>query len=343
MHDGVITLRHAQLAGLHKDAVRRRVLAGHWRRLFPGVFFADDRPFTPRARIRAAVWSYGPDATASGLAAAWWHGLVEPPPDIAEVTIPRTGNGRSHPGTRLRRRDLKATDVVERHGLRVTSVELTAIEAAVRPGGGPTVMDRALQRHTELSPLWRTHVRNKGRYGSPRARILLQAAGDNAHSHAERLLIKELKNAGITGWVANCPVGPYVVDIAFPGPQDRNRGRRLRLPHRRRGIPARPEQAELPGAERLADPSLHLARPRRTPRTRDRRDPPSDFGVIRRAQRARAHRNHSARVTQRWRMPVCRLLRVHSTGRTTSTDENRGNSSSNSTRSSSRARLAPRQ
>ena len=51
-------------------------------------------------------------------------------------------------------------------------------------------MDRALQRHTELSPLWRTHVRNKGRYGSPRARILLQAAGDNARSHAERLLIK---------------------------------------------------------------------------------------------------------------------------------------------------------
>ncbi|HEY5842042.1 MAG TPA: DUF559 domain-containing protein, partial [Mycobacterium sp.] len=45
----------------------------------------------------------------------------------------------------------------------------------------------------------------------------LQAAGDKAHSHAERLLIKQLKNAGITGWVANCPVGPYVVDIAFRG------------------------------------------------------------------------------------------------------------------------------
>ena len=47
--------------------------------------------------------------------------------------------------------------------------------------------------------------------------------------------------------------------------------------------------------------------------------------------------------TTRCRIPVCRLLRVHSTGRVTRTSRNRDNSSSNSTRSSSRARLAPRQ
>lgn len=32
----------------------RKVRSGHWLRCSPGVFFVDDRPFTDRARIRAA-------------------------------------------------------------------------------------------------------------------------------------------------------------------------------------------------------------------------------------------------------------------------------------------------
>ena len=45
----------------------------------------------------------------------------------------------------------------------------------------------------------------------------------------------------------------------------------------------------------------------------------------------------------RWRMPVWRLERVHSTGSTRAYAENRGRSSSNMTRISRRARLAPKQ
>ena len=216
-HDGVITLAQALDCGFSHSAVTRRVRSGHWRRCAQGVYFVDDRPFTASARIRAAVWSYGPHAAASGLAAAWWHRLTPNPPEIVEVTVPRNSNGRSRAETRVRRRDLKPTDVVERQGLRVTSMELTAIEAAVRRGGGPGLMDNALQRHTELPHLWRTHVRNKGRHGSPRARILLQAARDGSRSQAERLFIRLLKSHNITGWVANSPVGDYVVDVAFPG------------------------------------------------------------------------------------------------------------------------------
>ncbi len=77
-------------------------------------------------------------------------------------------------------------------------------------------MDTALQRHTELPQLWRAHLRNKGRHGAPAARRLLQAASDGARSEAERLLVKLLKDAGITGWKANYPVGGYKVDVGFP-------------------------------------------------------------------------------------------------------------------------------
>jgi very-short-patch-repair endonuclease len=214
--DGVVTIAQAYAAGLSQDAVNRRVRSGHWRRCTPGVYFAEDHHYTDAARCRVAVWSYGADATASGLAAAWWHGVSRLPPDVVEVTVPRGRRLALRPGTRLRRRDLKAADVVERRGLRVTSLELTVIEAASRRGGGAKILDSALQRHTDLSSLWRAHLRNKGRHGSPRARRLLQVAGDGARSEAERLLIRLLEQAGITGWVANLPVGGYVVDVGFP-------------------------------------------------------------------------------------------------------------------------------
>ena len=214
-HDGVITLAQACQAGLSKQSINRRVRAGAWRQCHRGVYFVDDRPFTDAARIRAAVWAFGASAVASGLAAAWWHGLTKYAPEDVEVTMPRNGSGRKRPGARLRRRDLAAVDVVERRGLRVTSLPLTAVEAAVRGRGNRAVMDRALLREALLTDLWATHLRNKGRYGSPGARVLLQAAADGARSEAERILTRLLRTARITGWRSNVRVGKYVIDVAF--------------------------------------------------------------------------------------------------------------------------------
>ncbi len=166
--------------------------------------------------MRIAVWSYGSDAAASGLAAAWWHGLTRFAPDLVEVTAPRSNHGRRRDGTKLRRRDLAPADIVELNRLRVTALPLTVVEAAVRRGGGAKLMDGALQRHVDLRQLWRAHLRNKGRYGSPAARRLLQAASDGARSEAERLLVKLLRDAGIKGWKTNYPVGRYKVDVGFP-------------------------------------------------------------------------------------------------------------------------------
>jgi very-short-patch-repair endonuclease len=214
-HDGVITLAQARCIGLSEQSVNRRVRSGHWRRCSAGVFFVDDREFTDAARIRAAVWGYGPRATASGLAAAWWLDITKFAPEVVEVTVPRNSHGRSRQGTRLRRRDLMPADIVERDDLQVTALPLTTVEASVRRGGGPKLMDTALQRHTNLRPLWNAHLRNKGRYGSPAARRLLQAADGGARSQAERLFAQLLKQAGITGWKANQKVAGYEVDYVF--------------------------------------------------------------------------------------------------------------------------------
>lgn len=90
------------------------------------------------------------------------------------------------------------------------------VEAAVRQRGGTKIMDSALQHRVDLRALWHAHLRNKGRYGSPAARRLLQAADDGARSEAERLLIRLLKAAKITGWRTNYPLAGYRIDVAFP-------------------------------------------------------------------------------------------------------------------------------
>lgn len=214
--DGVLTIAQALRVGLSHAAVARRVRSGHWRRTSPGVYFVDDRPFSDAARIRAAVWSYGEHASASGMAAAWWHNLTHFAPNAVEVTVPRNSHGRCHDGCRVRRRDLKPADIVEVRGLRVTELALTVVEAAVRPRRNVKLFDAALQRRADLPSLWRAHMRNKGRYGSPAARMLLQAAADGARSQAERILIQLLRSAKITGWKANYPVAGYKVDVGFP-------------------------------------------------------------------------------------------------------------------------------
>lgn len=214
--DGVLTLAQARNAGLSHEAVRRRLRSGHWLRCARGVYFVNDRPFSDASRVRAAVWGYGRYATASGLTAAWWQGLTGFLPEIVEVTVPRNSHGRSRPGCRVRRRDLTPSDIVVHRRVRVTVVALTVIEAVVQRRDGAKLMDTALQRHVDLQELWRAHLRNKGRHGSPKARQLLMAASDGARSEAERLLAKLLRAAGISGWKANYPVGPYKIDFAFP-------------------------------------------------------------------------------------------------------------------------------
>ncbi|WP_395307393.1 type IV toxin-antitoxin system AbiEi family antitoxin domain-containing protein [Mycobacterium sp. AMU20-3851] len=214
-HDGVITLAQANQAGLGRDDVHYRVRTGQWLRCGRGVYFADDREYTDRARIRAGVWAYGEDAVASGLTAAWWHRLTQFAPNTVEVTVLRKRRLRISPGTTLRRRDLDPGEVVVRDGLRVTSLPLTVVEAAVRRGGGAKLMDNALQRHVDLRALWKAHLNNKGRHGSPAARTLLRAAEDGTRSAAERLLGKLLRGAGITGWKANYPVAGYKGDYVF--------------------------------------------------------------------------------------------------------------------------------
>lgn len=81
---------------------------------------------------------------------------------------------------------------------------------------GSTFLDRALQRHVRFPALYRTYCRNLGWSRSSAAGRMLTAAADRADSAAERLLVRLLREARLTGWTLGYPFGPYRIDLAFP-------------------------------------------------------------------------------------------------------------------------------
>lgn len=118
------------------------------------------------------------------------------------------------------------------------------------------------------------------RRGSTAIRRLLDTAAGGARSEAERLIIRLLRQAQISGWTANFAVGGYVIDIAFPHQRvaieidgwaffhsdqatfqnDRVRQNRLAL--------------------QLAGPALHLAGPNSTPGPGAESDTRGHFGAL---------------------------------------------------------------
>ena len=212
---GVVTRRQALACGLSSRTVQRRVHRGAWRALHPSVYLVGGHRVTDEVRVRAAVLWAGDGAHLAGPAAAYWHGMLSAAPAIVEVRVPAARKPRARPGVRVRRRDLDPCDRVLIRDVAVTAAALTVLETAVVLADGPTFLDRALQRHVRFPALYRCYCRNLGARGSARAAGLLVTAADRADSGAERLLVRLLRAAGVTGWVLGYAFGPYLIDLAF--------------------------------------------------------------------------------------------------------------------------------
>jgi very-short-patch-repair endonuclease len=213
---GVVALHQAVALGMSTQTVQRKAREGSWERLHPAVYLVGGHRFTDEVRVRAAWLWAGEGATVSGAAAAYWHGLLDRAPEEVEVTVPRRHKPRRRSGVVVRRRDLAAVDRVGTRDIWVTDVALTVLETATTQPEGSVFLDRALQRRVRFPTVYRAFCRNMGRRGSSEAGRLLVAAADRADSAAERLLVRLLRDAGITGWVLGHPFGPWRIDLAFP-------------------------------------------------------------------------------------------------------------------------------
>jgi very-short-patch-repair endonuclease len=89
-------------------------------------------------------------------------------------------------------------------------------------GQARTFADRALQQGwVALDDMTRRLETQRGRWGNRQIRQLMTQIGDGAAAESERLLHRILRQAGITGWVANLQVATvtgqrFEIDVAFP-------------------------------------------------------------------------------------------------------------------------------
>jgi very-short-patch-repair endonuclease len=217
--DGLVTCAQAEEHGLPARTLRRRAQDDGWNRVAARVYLAGGHPYSDRARIRAAGLWAGEAAAVSGPAAAWWHGMSDRAPAEVTVTVPRRLGLRGYPGVTVRRRDLDPEDITKAKGLQLTGQALTALETAIAVPDGSAVLDRALQKHVSFHEVYLAYCRNMGARGFARAAALLTAAADRADSTAERILVKLLRAAGITGWTPGLPFQQWKIDIAFPAEQ----------------------------------------------------------------------------------------------------------------------------
>ena len=101
---------------------------------------------------------------------------------------------------------------------------------------------RDIERRLENQP---------GRWGNRRLRLLLADARRRRPLRGRAAACTGCcADAGITGWLANLAVvvdgSGYVIDVAFAGAPNRDRGRRLRDALAARDVPTRSDQAERP-------------------------------------------------------------------------------------------------
>jgi hypothetical protein len=98
---GVVTRQQAAAAGLSLAAIRARLTAGDWQKIFPAVYATFSGPVPRQALLWAAVLRAGPGAALSHHTAAELAGLTDARSDPIDVTIPVTRRVRPIPGVRI--------------------------------------------------------------------------------------------------------------------------------------------------------------------------------------------------------------------------------------------------
>jgi len=99
----LVTRQQALAQGWTVSAIRHNVGCGRWQRLHHGVYLTHSGSPTWLERAHAALLAAGPDAVLSHRSAAYLDGLIDDPPDLIDVTLPRQQWRRtSLPGVRLR-------------------------------------------------------------------------------------------------------------------------------------------------------------------------------------------------------------------------------------------------
>ena len=220
----------ARQQGMTRAQLRELVDTGAVRRVLRNVYLSADEPDTLENRAACAELVISSWAVICDRTAAWLWGVdtfeyreLELLPPIDSFTL------RGH--TRCRRhevhggiRDLLPGDIVEVHGLRVTTPLRTALDLAcsLRPGDALAALD-GFMRTCALTQeeLQNELVRWYRRRGVVQARRLVRLASPLAESPGESWTRMEIANRGLPSpelqhWVIVDGRPTYRLDLAYP-------------------------------------------------------------------------------------------------------------------------------
>jgi very-short-patch-repair endonuclease len=175
----IITLADVVAAGGNEAQAQRRVRAGRWERVAPGVYRIAGVSWTYEAEVRAAVLGAGPGAIASHLCAARLLGLGFTKAPV-ELSIPR---GRRHRPAGVivhESTDLDRCGVRQVAGIPVTDPSRTLLDLGrfIRPPALRRAAEAArradLATWSSMSGTLSVHAR-QGRHGIRRLREVVAA------------------------------------------------------------------------------------------------------------------------------------------------------------------------
>lgn len=218
---GLVTTRQLRALGFSRSAIERRVAGGWLVRRHHGVYqlgvfggsFATEM---------AALLACGPRAILSHrTAAALWGLLERAAHGPVDISVPGSFVGRRRGMRPHRAAELPAGDVVERHGMRVTTPARTMLDLAASTP--PRELERLfeetqVQRLASHAELLAVLERGAGRPGIRKLRAIASLLDEPlfTRSEAERRLIELVRAAGLPLPRTNVRLAGLEVDAMWP-------------------------------------------------------------------------------------------------------------------------------
>lgn len=129
-NDFLVGLEQVRAAGLTSRQWVRRVAAGEWAMMLPGIWRHAATPETWELRVRAGSrWLGGRGAVVGRSAARWWALDGFTTDDTVEFVVPRERRSKGGPATHTSKDWLRADFLVHR-GIQVTTVTRTLLDLA---------------------------------------------------------------------------------------------------------------------------------------------------------------------------------------------------------------------
>jgi hypothetical protein len=205
--EGLFTREQAMSCGFSSWQVTRRIANGTWTRIVGSVLTSSNAPLTGSARDRAVLLAT-PGGVLAGPAAArrWDIPVPDPRPCVA---VGRNRQTKLGGGIHVIRDDIEQADLTIFEGLPITSIERTVFDCVrlLPDEAALDVLDVALRRRLITFEDFCARVRGYvGRPGVPRLVGIVRQVGSGARSHAERLLVRLLRDSGIYDWSANAEI-----------------------------------------------------------------------------------------------------------------------------------------